>query len=730
MREDYRVPLTEGRASFPTMRLTAAVLVPGLLILAGCGAAQHTGSGRYEEVKVTRAVLYQNGIGYFERRGRIHGNLITLRIRPDQIADILKSLTVVDLARGRAVSVALPVEKSRARQLAELPEQVKAQGGILAVAHAFRGARATVTGAEGSASGRLVGVERIETGAGRDGTPSYEWRLTVLAAGGDLRTFAVSKVRSLRLLDKSLELGLERSLDVALNEGSWKPIDLQVRLTGPAPHDIVVSYVVEMPVWKPAYRVLVQPGGKALVQSWAVVDNVSGEDWKDVKLSLTAGTPLAFTYDLYTPRYVARPDLSPSQDQIMAGNSYPTTEGGEYYDSPADDEYGGDGAYDKSPRPAAPPAATRSGGGYGGGMGRGPATTTPRYNDRKVTAEDLQRNFQTLVAGTGVGSLFRYDIQAPVTVEDRRSALVSIVNAMVPGEDVMLFRVGVDSSSPYRAVRLKNDTGFVLEAGPVAIYRDQTFLGEALSGRLEEKAHVFVPYALDTRVRVSLDEQTDEQGLRLVSIVNGVITAETKGVTRYVYEVDNRAPEASTLYVQRARRTGWKIIKVTADDKPASAADIIEEKGVYYIPLKVPGNGKTRVVVEEETPTQRQVNFFSDLGRRVTALYLEGPNRDPKLAKQMQEATTIQDELGQLEQQINTLAENRRVLGERQNEVRQNIAELRKFKGNDDLLGKLTKTLTELEDQLNDATRKHVQATTRRTELRDRLATLFRSMTL
>jgi len=144
----------------------------------------------------------------------------------------------------------------------------------------------------------------------------------------------------------------------------------------------------------------------------------------------------------------------------------------------------------------------------------------------------------------------------------------------------------------------------------------------------------------------------------------------------------------------------------------------------------VPGNGKTRVVVEEETPTQRQVNFFSDLGRRVTALYLEGPNRDPKLAKQMQEATTIQDELGQLEQQINTLAENRRVLGERQNEVRQNIAELRKFKGNDDLLGKLTKTLTELEDQLNDATRKHVQATTRRTELRDRLATLFRSMTL
>ena len=42
----------------------------------------------------------------------------------------------------------------------------------------------------------------------------------------------------------------------------------------------------------------------------------------------------------------------------------------------------------------------------------------------------------------------------------------------------------------------------------------------------------------------------------------------------------------------------------------------------------------------------------------------------------------------------------------------------------------MTKTLADLEDQLNDATRKHVQGSTRRTELRDKLAALFRSMAL
>jgi len=48
------------------------------------------------ELKITKVVLYQSGVGYFERRGRIHSNVLTLRIRPDQVMDVLKSLTVVD----------------------------------------------------------------------------------------------------------------------------------------------------------------------------------------------------------------------------------------------------------------------------------------------------------------------------------------------------------------------------------------------------------------------------------------------------------------------------------------------------------------------------------------------------------------------------------------------------------------------------------------------------------
>ncbi|HEY7955570.1 MAG TPA: DUF4139 domain-containing protein, partial [Polyangia bacterium] len=563
---------------------------------------------------VTRAVLYQNGIGYFERRGKLDGDLLKLRVRPDQIRDVLKSLTVVDLSSGRAISIALPIEKSRLKQLSELPEQVRAQGGVLAIAQAFRGARCQVEG-ERSATGRLVGVENL----GSETKP--DWRLSVLTADNVLTQFSVTKVRALKILDGTLELGLRKALDVALDAGSWKPVELAVRLSGPAPHELVVSYVVEMPTWKPAYRVVLGPSengkpGKALLQGWAVVDNVSGDDWKGIRLSLTAGTPLAFTYDLYTPRFPVRPNLEP-QDQAAQ--------------IPLD-------AYQAEGGIAAQKSATATlmaGGGRRGGPGAPPAapmaSAAPEEADKSaraaepapppepapVDADALQRNYQALVAGSTVGSLFRYDLDQPITVDDRQSALVNIVNTKVPGEEVLLYRVGQDGASPYRAVRFTNDTGFVLESGPIAIYHQDaqggTFLGEALGGRIEKTATTFVPYALDGRVRVTLDEAQNEKGMTLVKIVRGLITAESKRVTRYSYDVDNGSGEATTLWVRRPRRTGWKVV---------GADQMIEEGGAYFIPIALPAAGRTKVSVEEQSPVERSVDIWSDLGRQVIGLYL------------------------------------------------------------------------------------------------------------
>ncbi|MGH7293285.1 MAG: DUF4139 domain-containing protein [Polyangiaceae bacterium] len=83
-------------------------------------------------------------------------------------------------------------------------------------------------------------------------------------------------------------------------------------------HDLQVGYVAAAPVWRPSYRLVVKPGGEADLQAWGIVQNLSGEDWSDVQLSLVAGAPLAFEAQLGTPIIPARPIVTDSGEVIVA----------------------------------------------------------------------------------------------------------------------------------------------------------------------------------------------------------------------------------------------------------------------------------------------------------------------------------------------------------------------------------------------------------------------------
>ncbi len=91
---------------------------------------------------------------------------------------------------------------------------------------------------------------------------------------------------------------------------------VRLALDGKA-HDLEVSYVAESPVWKPSYRLVVRDGGKANLQAWGIVENMSGEDWTQVKLSLVAGAPVTFRSNLGTPVIPVRPEVN-DNGEVMA----------------------------------------------------------------------------------------------------------------------------------------------------------------------------------------------------------------------------------------------------------------------------------------------------------------------------------------------------------------------------------------------------------------------------
>jgi len=84
----------------------------------------------------------------------------------------------------------------------------------------------------------------------------------------------------------------------------------------PGHHRVRVAYVTESPAWKPTYRLVLRDEGPARLHAWAVVDNVSGEDWEQVKIGVGSTSALSFRYDLHSVKLVERQTLSP--DTLLA----------------------------------------------------------------------------------------------------------------------------------------------------------------------------------------------------------------------------------------------------------------------------------------------------------------------------------------------------------------------------------------------------------------------------
>lgn len=692
-------------------KLTMAVGL-AVLTLAGAGCSQTNGV-RYPrslspQLPITRVTLYQNGIAYFEREGRLQGDRLTLHCRPHQINDLLKSLTVIDRTSGRAVSISLPLEKGVVARLGRLPKQVRKTSGLLDVLRVFRGARIRVRGKQGTVSGRVIGVERgLLRTTGK--TPPTGWRVTLKSSGGQLVVYPVAAIRRLQMLDRALELGLDKSLDISLEEGTWKPIRLSVRLAGARNHDLLVSYIVEMPNWKPAYRLVLEADGRPLLQGWAVVDNLSGESWSKVRLSLVAGTPMSFLYNLHSPRFTRRIDLS----HRGRATSLAPPSGSVGYRRGLKDKL--QRAYRYKRRSA--------------GASRAPSSSLKTSRSERTTsdiARDLEKAVRRSASGQKLGSLFRYDLTDRITVPDSSSTLVNIVNARVPGKEVVLFRPELTSRSgtshPYRAVQLVNTSGFSLEKGPVAIYARRTFMGEAFLERLNKDQTIFLTYAIDPHVSMTRKEVYSSAPVRLLKIHGGMIVSEVMRIYRTRYTVTNHHEKPITAYVKSIRRAGYKL--------RTKAKGIVGGSNAIYAPITVKP-GTTRVLtVEWVSPVRRRLAINTHLAMTVLKMYIGTGKVPPRIKPILDKIIGARVRINNLSAEIGRIWRVRRTLEADQRRVRANLKLLRKVRGNARLKARLLKSLGNLEVRLSRLTARYVKLDEKRAGLRAKMRIWIGQITL
>ncbi|HEX8289884.1 MAG TPA: carboxypeptidase regulatory-like domain-containing protein [Pyrinomonadaceae bacterium] len=262
---------------------------------------------------IKRVIVYSNGVAYIERRGFVSGNAeINLSFKQSQVDDVLKSMVVLDLGQGRIGAVSYNSSAPPSAKMAEIPFSVDAvtdgiNGGLAGVLAQLQGAKVLVSANGATAVGSILTVEKREVPADKD-KPARQVRFLVIASdNGEISSFDLSEVRSIKLLENGTVKDVNEFANATASARRRDAKTITVTSDGSGQREMIVSYTIAAPIWKTTYRVVMDEQGKPFFQGWAIVDNVSDEDWRDVQLSLVSGTPISFIQPIQQPFFRYRP---------------------------------------------------------------------------------------------------------------------------------------------------------------------------------------------------------------------------------------------------------------------------------------------------------------------------------------------------------------------------------------------------------------------------------------
>ncbi len=527
-----------------------------------------------------------------------------------------------------------------------------------------------------------------------------------------------------------------------------------------AEHDLVVGYAVETPIWRPSYRLVFAREG-ARIQAWGIVQNVSGEDWTDVRLSLVTGAPVSFRSELSQPTIPLRPLVTDqgaviqavpvsettlsresAQQQVLQRGVFAAlgspSGNGSAIASPFGQMVESEGAVNGSASDAlAGVGGVGQGEGSLGSLGtmgrraraaRGPGgpfggASSLRAASQAAPAAPTSepRSVAALAALATQGGATRYDLPNTVTIPDRSATMVMLASRIVPGERMFLFApdpgVPESSSHPFHVARFTNRSGATLERGPIAIFEDGAFLGQGMLEALPDGAISTVPFSLQRAFTVQRSSTSAVEGARLVSMHRGELTVERFTVRRSTFRVQNGTDEGARVMMREALEGGEL-------HQPPSGTETSNDNALA--PCQVNAHSQAEVVVTIRFPHPIRVDLADEQGGLAVEQYLREGTPNPELAQSLREALELRRGLEAFGREHSDVERRRDDLQRGTEETRQNLGAIQRNPQAADLRAQLTARLARSATEIEGFTRRIVELDIQIAERRVRLAEAVR----
>jgi hypothetical protein len=621
-------------------------------IIIAAVAASVSASAVAEELPVKRVVMSTAGLAQFTHAGKVSsGTTVDLTVRLDQVDDLLKSLTIFD-EQGSIGAVSLPGKAPLAELFRDLPFSPDALNSLPDLLNAMVGADVDIDGAV-NASGRLLRVTEQIVTLPNNGGQTTRHRLTLMTETGMMQA-VLEELSSVRFTDPEIQAQLEKALvGVAANRAKDRR-KLSINLLGSSSRTAGFSYVVAAPVWKTAYRLVLPKTEteKARLQGWAVVENLTGNDWTDVELSLISGNPVALKQQLYTAFYADRPEIPVTVSQRVVPRrddaDEPVPSGRmATAEAPADE-----GVYSRGL--AAKPAVA----GYGGAAD-GEADVMPAQVGGAAQAAEAEE------AATQIS----YRFPTNITLANGSTMMVPFVDREISAARTWLYQPETNARHPLASVQIKNDTNTALPAGIITAFDQGSegrtdFVGDAQLPLTARSTSKFVTFALDAKTDIRRIDNGIKQ-TKLGKSIDGVLTLTTKSVRTLDYEITPPIEEDREVVIDEARGDGWK--------PEARGSEIELTAARFRHEVSAPKGMTTKASIRLERVDRETVRLMTLDARQIYTTLRGLENTEEALKKAVADLGAVVAAINDAERKRSLLEKETATISDDQDRIRKNL---------------------------------------------------------
>jgi hypothetical protein len=615
--------------------------------------------GSAADLPITEVTLYKHGVAHLERSGELQpGEPARLDFKPDDMNDVLKSLTITDRNGGKVNGVRYDSSDPLEKRLADFPFQLGAGASLAAFLDQMKGARIELKLGAGAAAGVIISARVVEQ-SDKD-RPGQHEVLVLLMDSGDIRSFDLGAASAVKLSDPKQQSQLAAYLTVLNQSHARDRRSVYIDAVSSGARQLTASYMTPAPVWKSSYRLMFGAAGEPTLEGWAIIDNTSGDDWNNVRLAVVSGKPVSFITKLYEPRYIQRPFAELAENQAAAPIVY-------------------QGAMQAPKALAAPPAP---------GQARFERSDGVRLGGSM--AEMVQVSSVAEVADTRqAGELFEDSFAAPVTVKQGESAMLPFLQQKISARKLLVYAESY-GLNPRDAAELTNTTGKTLDGGPITVYDSGSYAGEALVETLPMNDKRLISYGVDLGTRVTTAFDSSQAVVREIHFQRGILTTHSALQETKTYTVKNVDAKAKTLVIEHTQRPGYTLLERKPSETTPTA---------YRFEVKLAASATETFPVREEHLYDESLSL-TNLTPDILAVYIQNKSLNEAARRQLDQIAQKKREIAANDAATHQADADVASLTQDQTRLRSNIESLNRVSGQQDQVQTYARQLAAAETKL------------------------------